>query len=260
MQIGPYLFPPMVFAVLVGIIVLMVLTHLLTRRVGKQFDHWLTVALLSMGAAARLGFVMPHWSSFSQEPWRIFYIWQGGFEWAWGLAAGLVSLLFLKGWSARGLGLGALTISLAVAYVAFSFTPKTPAHPLPDMPLATLDGGTKNLVDYSHEAVVLNIWATWCGPCRREMPMLEQAIKDYPQIRFLFINQGESQTTVEKYLVSEGLEMQEAILLDSSQAVAQRYETLGTPTTLFFKDNQLKATHIGELSAERLKEYLQHLQ
>lgn len=260
MQIGPLLFPPMVFAVLIGIILLMVLTHLLTRRVDKQFDRWLTIALLSMGMAARLGFVIPHWSSFSQEPWRIVYIWQGGFEWTWGLVAGLMSLIFLKGWSARGLGLGVLSLSLLVAYVAFSFTPKTPAHPLPEMHLATVEGGTKNLADYRQEAVVLNIWATWCGPCRREMPMLEQAMKDYPQIRFLLVNQGESQALIEHYLAAEGLEMQEAILLDPRQAVAKTYETLGTPTTLFFKQNQLVATHVGEISAERLKEYLQRLQ
>jgi thiol-disulfide isomerase/thioredoxin len=42
---------------------------------------------------------------------------------------------------------------------------------------------------------VINIWATWCPPCRREMPVLQQAQHDYPHVTFLFVNQGETRKT-----------------------------------------------------------------
>lgn len=256
MSIGPLLLPPHVFAVLIGIISLMILTTTLARRVHKQFDAWLTVALIAMAVSARLGFVVRHWSSFAEEPWRVFYIWQGGFELTWGLVAGVVSVLFLSGWRRRGLGLGTLIVSGMAAWIALSFTPQPPQHPLPDLSLPNLAGETLNLADYGQEPVVLNLWATWCGPCRREMPMLEQAVQQHPTVRFFFVNQGESAQTVQTYLAQEGLAMQDSILLDLRYAVAKLYETKGTPTTLFFRDNLLVATHVGEISAEKLQDYL----
>lgn len=256
MNIGPFLFPPLVFATLIGVLVLMIITAILTRRVHSQFDQWLWIVLVCMGLSARFGFVMRHWESFSQEPWRIFYIWQGGFEPIWGLVAGVLSLVFLSTWRRRAMGLGTYGIALAAALAALAFTPQTPTKPLPDLSLMRLSGETVRLSDYANEKLVLNIWASWCGPCRREMPMLEQAEANYPGVHFLFINQGEQVTTVETYLRQESLSMHQSVLLDPRYAVAKEFDTLGTPTTLFFNKNHLVATHLGELSGERLKDYL----
>ncbi|WP_238534364.1 TlpA family protein disulfide reductase [Advenella kashmirensis] len=88
------------------------------------------------------------------------------------------------------------------------------AQPLPAMALPDMNGQMHNLQDLRNQKVVINLWATWCGPCRREMPMLEQAARQNPDVRFLFVNQGESAATIENYLRQEKLDLSQWIRLD----------------------------------------------
>lgn len=259
MVIGPFLLPPMVFATLIGLIVLMLLGSLLKRTLDAAFDAWIGIAAVMAFIGARLGFVFRHWDTYQDNPWRILYIWQGGFEISWAIVAALLSLLFLKTWRYRAIGIGALAIAGVSIVIALNLTPKPAADHLPDIALLNLNHEVIKLSDYTEDKVVINIWASWCGPCRREMPMLQQAITDYPDINFFFINQGESEAVVRQYLAAESLSMSETVLLDQQQLIPQYYETLGTPVTLFFHKNSLVATHVGEISAELLSDRLKQL-
>jgi thiol-disulfide isomerase/thioredoxin len=259
MAIGPFFFAPMVLAVMAGVIALLAGCAVLTRRVSPQFDRWPWLAMLMILASARLGFVIRHWDSFLTEPWRIFYFWQGGFDIGWAIAAAVVSLVLLQGWRLRALG-GALLGLVAAVMVALALLVPGPlAQPLPAMALPDMNGQMHNLKDLSNQKVVINLWATWCGPCRREMPMLEQAARQNPDVRFLFVNQGESAATIENYLRQEGLDLSQWIRLDPNSTMSAQFQTRGLPTTLFFNGNALQRTQVGEISREVLSEKLDGL-
>lgn len=259
MAIGPFFFAPMVLAVIAGVIVLLAGCAVLTRRVSPQFDRWPWLVMLIVIASARLGFVIRHWDSFLAEPWRIFYVWQGGFDIGWAIAAAVASLVLLQGWRLRAFGAALLAGAGALMVALALLVPGPLAQPLPAIALSGLDGRLHDLKALGGQKVVINLWATWCGPCRREMPMLEQAARQNPEVRFLFVNQGESAATIEKYLQEENLQMGEWIRLDPDSSMSAQFRARGLPTTLFFNDNALRRTQVGEISREVLSEKLDGL-
>src|SRR5262249_48298960 len=68
--------------------------------------------------------------------------------------------------------------------------------------LPAFDGGMSSLANFKGQPPVVNLWATWCPPCRREMPMLQRAQAEHPEIHFVFINQGESAPAVQRFVAA----------------------------------------------------------
>ncbi|WP_018466359.1 TlpA family protein disulfide reductase [Calidithermus timidus] len=113
-----------------------------------------------------------------------------------------------------------------------------------------------DLARFRGQPVVVNAWATWCGPCRRELPMLLEQAKAHREIRFVFLNQGEGPEAVRAYLEEARLDMPEAYF-DPNSGVIQRWGAQGLPTTYFFDAaGKLVAKHVGELNKEQLLGYL----
>ncbi|MCZ4088779.1 TlpA family protein disulfide reductase [Sinorhizobium psoraleae] len=103
---------------------------------------------------------------------------------------------------------------------------------------------------------VLNLWASWCPPCRREMPMMADMAGSNPQVDFLFANQGEGRKAIAAYLRHTGVDLK-TILLDPFADLSRHYGAMGLPATLFINpDGTLAATHLGEISREALAERL----
>src|SRR3546814_20011795 len=99
--------------------------------------------------------------------------WQGGFElWPGAIAAGLVLLLTLPDNRTLARALAALAVC-TFGLSAMQALIRQPARPLPPVAaLHRLDGGAVSLAAYRGKPVLINLWATWCPPCRRELPML----------------------------------------------------------------------------------------
>lgn len=136
-----------------------------------------------------------------------------------------------------------------------------PGEPaLPRVPLATLDGAPTDLLKVAKgQPTVVNIWATWCPPCREEMPMLALAQERETTVRFVFVNHGESAQTVRRYLYDEILAL-DNVLLDTASVLRATVGAKGLPTTLFYDaEGRLVARHVGAISKEALASKLKLL-
>ena len=95
------------------------------------------------------------------------------------------------------------------------------------------DSGAVALRAYGGKPLVLNVWATWCPPCRRELPAFAQAQQAYPEVNFVFADQGERAEVVATYLRRQGLQLYN-VLLDRSMATMRATGVKALPNTLFF--------------------------
>ena len=130
----------------------------------------------------------------------------------------------------------------------------TAPRDLPDLVLTDLaTGQAVRLREAAARApVVVNLWATWCGPCRREMPVLAAAQARHPGVVFLLVNQGESPEAVRRYLAAERLSLR-TVLLDPGSQLGPALGSSGLPTTVFFdRHGRRTDAHLGALNAAAL--------
>jgi thiol-disulfide isomerase/thioredoxin len=109
-----------------------------------------------------------------------------------------------------------------------------------------LSGEEVNLSDYLGKIVVLNFWATWCGPCREEMPLFEQAQQQYgsDDLVVLAVNVREGASSVRSFV--ERFALTYPILLDERGSVARRYRVRSFPTTYFIgRDGTVEGRRVG---------------
>jgi cytochrome c biogenesis protein CcmG/thiol:disulfide interchange protein DsbE len=127
----------------------------------------------------------------------------------------------------------------------------------PAFRLAGLDGKPASLADYQGKVVVLDFWATWCGPCRAQAEILEEMHPTVGQnVAFLGINVGEDQKTVERYTSRSPFPY--PTLLDPSSQVAFKYGAEGLPTLVVIgPKGDLVFHNVGVTSASRLAKAIQ---
>jgi len=159
------------------------------------------------------------------------------------------------------LGAAVLSGALAWSMTAGALALMAPrGASLPSIPLAALDGSPVALPAVLQEAdrpMVVNLWASWCPPCRREMPMLEQAQQARDDVSFVFVNQGESVDAVETFLQRESLSL-DHLYRDPDMTFGREVGAMAMPTTLYYDaDGQLIDTHFGELSRATLDRSLE---
>lgn len=103
----------------------------------------------------------------------------------------------------------------------------------PDFLLETLDGGELRLSELRGKAVVLNFWATWCLPCRKEMPQMVAAYDRYAEqgLVVVAVNLQEDRGSIQRFASDFGMDF--PIAIDRRGEVADQYRLLGLPTTYF---------------------------
>lgn len=132
-----------------------------------------------------------------------------------------------------------------------------PGQPAPEFELPDLDGNTVALSDFRGQTVILNFWATWCAPCRIEMPELERVSADYADegVVVLTINQEETAEQVRDFLDEVGLSL--PALLDGDGAVGAAYGAFFLPSTVIVDgDGVVSAYHRGIISREEIDGYI----
>ncbi len=106
-------------------------------------------------------------------------------------------------------------------------------NPAPDFQLQNLDGQTVSLGNLQGKPLLINFWATWCPPCRSEMPYIQEIYEEWSDkgLVLLAINIGESSSKVEEFMQSHNLSF--TVLLDTRQDITQKYNIQYIPTTFF---------------------------
>ncbi|GGY03575.1 thiol:disulfide interchange protein [Litchfieldella qijiaojingensis] len=258
--IGPVLISlPRLYA-FVAALVLLLASLLLLGLPRQRHMHWFNTLLVVWLVGARLGHVLTHIETYAAAPLDILKFWQPGYHGLWGLLAAAI-------WTAWALrdhflrligGLALVAGSSALWLVLMTLSPlgnDMPLRELPDLALEDLDGNHVNLQDLQGERVLINLWATWCPPCLREMPMLARA-SSRDDVTVVVANQGEDLMQVARYLDEQELEFRYS-LLDPHQELMVLTGSPGLPTTLLFDTNgRLREHHAGELSQAQLNAWL----
>lgn len=255
LTIGPVALPGELVLLGVTLALATLMAKLWRRRWQVEVEPKVWRALWLGLLAARLSFVLEFAAVYSDAPWQIFNLRDGGWNgWAgWVAVAGYVGWLAL-GQARRSPARHALMVTLVMAAAVWWGGAAALSHwdtqgaQLPALSLGRLDAGEKSLAEFAGRPLVLNLWATWCPPCLREMPALQRAQQQYPGVHFVFANQGESRDKVQRFLALKGLSL-DNVLLDEGGALPRHFQQRGLPSTFFFDaDGTLVEARTGELS------------
>jgi peroxiredoxin len=123
--------------------------------------------------------------------------------------------------------------------------------PAPDFAAFTLQGERRQLSALRGQTVIINFWATWCGPCLVEMPILQSIHETHTNVHILAVNLGESEAIMREWAQTAGLTYD--LLVDKEQAIAARYQLRGQPSTYVIAPDGI-ITHIyyGPVNAQAL--------
>lgn len=260
--IGPFAFATVHLIFFAALLVIFGLAWILGRikaiRVTDAVFNVVAAGLL----IARASFVIRYFEMYAAAPWQILNVRDGGFDlWAGVIAGALVAgyEIFKNRPLAKP-----LLISCVVGAITWGSLNGLYQHKygqelfIPEVRVTTLDDHPVFLHRaYRGQPVVMNLWATWCPPCVREMPLLEDAQTRYPGVAIVIVNQGESATLVREFMEEQGLEIDQN-LLDRNNDLGNTIGSFALPTTLFFdKHGMLIDTHVGEFSAARLHQAIQ---
>ncbi len=156
--------------------------------------------------------------------------------------------------------LGALTIALLYGCASSSSSNSNApgsnpliGKPVPTFAVPRLGGGTGALRDYRGHAVLANVWATWCPPCRHEMPALQRLSRVYSTRGLIVVglDQGEGDDVVRRYVRSIGVTY--PILMDREQRYGEAFMVVGLPTSVFVRaDGTVAAVVDGEMSYRQM--------
>ncbi|RHW41207.1 thiol-disulfide oxidoreductase ResA [Neobacillus notoginsengisoli] len=131
----------------------------------------------------------------------------------------------------------------------------------PDFVLMDLDGTKHRLSDYKGQGVFLNFWGTWCKPCEKEMPYMNNQYKQFKDrgVQVLAVNIGESNLAVQAF--SDKYQLSFPIVLDKDRQVMNAYGVGQLPATfLVNKEGKIVRYHTGQLTEQAVKQFMESIE
>ena len=155
-----------------------------------------------------------------------------------------------------------LSTLLALALVACSGAQPAArlGSPAPDFSLPTADGGTVRLADLKGKPILINFWATWCPPCREEMPAMQELYEQYRErgLVILAVDMEEDLRPVRRWIDQGGYTF--TFLLDSEGEQVKRYNIIASPTSYFVgRDGVIRDLKLGALSRGEMQTKIEKL-
>lgn len=210
--------------------------------------------------AARLAYVASHLDAFRQDPLAAFAVWEGGFV----PSAGVVAAAILLLWRAPRRVSPRLLALLAVMGIGWFAVDRllvtSVASPLAiaGTELVKLDGGPFKPESAGRRPTVVNLWADWCPPCRREMPAFADAATANRDVDFLFVNQGDSPNLAAQLPREAGIDLA-TVVLDRGARLSAAYGG-ALPTTIFIDSTgTVRSVHQGAISRAALTDQLKKI-
>jgi peroxiredoxin len=140
----------------------------------------------------------------------------------------------------------ALIFILTGLFVAVSATADQGLGAAPDFSLPDASGGSVALADFKGQVVLINFWASWCGPCREEMPLLDELSTRYAPLGFtmLGVNVEENSSAANGFL--SGTPVSFPVLYDRENTVSKLYDVIAMPSTVIVdRAGQIRYIHHG---------------
>jgi peroxiredoxin len=135
---------------------------------------------------------------------------------------------------------------LAAAAPWVAAAPLAPTAPAPDFTLRTLDGQKLRLGEQRGRVVLVNFWATWCGPCRQEMPHLNKLYEKYKSSGFVLLGVNVDDDTRQAAGVADKLGVKFPVLPDADKRVSRQYDLSAMPSTVLIdRDGKVRYLHRG---------------
>lgn len=266
-HLGPFMLSWSLTILIVAILISMLVGRLSFRYFKLSNVQWslfkdsiwsgVFVGLL----CARIGFVLFNLEAYLEHPIEIIKLQDKGFNLYIGVFATVLWILW-KNYALKKRFIILIFTTFALISVTSHYAYRQiqlKYQQFPKVSLLNLQQQPIELKQFLGKPTVINLWASWCPPCRREMPVLSEAQKKYPNVKFVFINQNEDAVTVQNYLQQNSLQLDE-VLLDTNGSTAQKMGMFGLPSTLFFDaQGKLIDTHMGEITHAALHQKIQNL-
>jgi thiol-disulfide isomerase/thioredoxin len=131
--------------------------------------------------------------------------------------------------------------------------------PVPDFEFVSMSGDPVHLDDLKGKPILVNFWATWCAPCKLEMPLIQAFADKYAdELVVLPINADDDPAAIQKFI--DELRLTMPVYVDKDGKVESLFHILGLPTTYFIdREGNLKKQHVGVMTEEQLHAYLVEL-
>lgn len=266
-HLGPIMLPWGLIILLGALLIALLIGTLCRQTFAVSVPQWanfkdsIWTAILIGLLCARIGFVLLNLDIYLQHPIEIIKIQDKGFE----IFTGIITAFLWIFWKNHALK-KAFILLITVVFLLVSISGmyihrhiQTQYQQFPQVSLSDLKQNRVDLQRFVGKPTVINLWASWCPPCRREMPVLNEAQTRFPNVQFVFINQGENAETVQTYLTQNALQLHWA-LLDAEGLTAQKTGMYGLPSTLFFDaQGKLIDSHMGEITHAVLQQKIQKL-
>lgn len=157
---------------------------------------------------------------------------------------------------------GLISIALVGCGVAGVGQPSAPTEGerAPNFELTTLEGERVSLAGLSGKPVVLNFWASWCAPCRAEMPQFEKTYRAYQDRDVVFVGAAVEDDVMSASEFARHLEITYPLGLDEDGTIARSYRLLGLPGTMFIsRDGRLVRRWAGILDEQQLAQFVEEI-
>lgn len=193
-QLGPLPLPFTLLLVFASAGSTLALGKWLSKDSSAAVERTLWHALLAGVVLARLAFVYKYRVLYLSSPLSVLDIRDGGWSPEFGLVGAWMVGLFQERKAPHlrrplrwALAAGSLILAVGTAVLALQ---PASGQKLPELAFTSLEGNTAKLNEFEGKPTVVNLWATWCPPCAREMPVLHEAQVAHPEVNFVFLNQG----------------------------------------------------------------------